>query len=209
LVVSGSIRPEDVVHLLARHGRHWVDRPVRDGVQPIISVRVVEDQRALGARDLLRDDARLVGNGWLANTIGNPLETTIALEHLIFESMFDRFPHLKILAALGCRFPPSYAPRVGHSCFVSPQNCKPGIHLKKQPTEYLRQMHYDALVFTPEALRHLVVQVGVGQVVLGTDFLITWELHPVDTVLGAETLSAAEVTSILGGDASQLMALAG
>jgi len=24
------------------------------------------------------------GNGWLANTIGNPLDTTIALSHLIF-----------------------------------------------------------------------------------------------------------------------------
>jgi len=28
---------------------------------------------------------RLQGNGWLANTIGNPLDTTIALSHLIFE----------------------------------------------------------------------------------------------------------------------------
>src|SRR3984885_5949832 len=28
---------------------------------------------------------RFKGNGWLSNTIGNPLDTTIALQHLIFE----------------------------------------------------------------------------------------------------------------------------
>src|SRR5262249_24289501 len=44
---------------------------------------------------------RLAGNGWLANTIGNPLDTTIALQHLIFEGTLDRFPGLMILAAHG------------------------------------------------------------------------------------------------------------
>ena len=39
---------------------------------------------------------RFKGNGWLANTIGNPLDTTIALQHLIFEGTLDRFPSLKI-----------------------------------------------------------------------------------------------------------------
>jgi aminocarboxymuconate-semialdehyde decarboxylase len=39
---------------------------------------------------------RLKGNGLLGNVIGNPLETTIALSHLIFEGTLDRFPGLKI-----------------------------------------------------------------------------------------------------------------
>src|SRR4030095_3106504 len=42
---------------------------------------------------------RFKGNGWLANTIGNPLDTTIALSHLIFEGTLDRFPRLKICSA--------------------------------------------------------------------------------------------------------------
>jgi aminocarboxymuconate-semialdehyde decarboxylase len=54
---------------------------------------------------------RLKGNGWLANTIGNPLDTTIALSHLIFEGTLDRFPGLKICSAHGGGFLPSYAPR--------------------------------------------------------------------------------------------------
>ena len=44
---------------------------------------------------------RLAGNGYLSNTIGNPLETTIALSRLIFEGTLDRFPGLKIIAAHG------------------------------------------------------------------------------------------------------------
>ena len=43
--------------------------------------------------------------------IGNPLETTIALSHLIFEGTLDRFPGLKILAAHGGGYLPWYAPR--------------------------------------------------------------------------------------------------
>lgn len=152
-------------------------------------------------------NARFAGNGWIANTIGNPLETTIALEHLIFEGVLDQLPTLKVLAAHGGGFLPSYAPRIDHSCYVSPQNCNPGIVLAKQPSEYLNQMFYDALVFTPEALRHLVAQVGASQVVLGTDFPIPWELHPVDMVLATASLTREQTVAILGGNAARLMAL--
>src|SRR5580692_2214426 len=72
---------------------------------------------------------RFKGNGWLSNTIGNPLDTTIALQHLIFEGTLDRFPGLKILAAHGGGYLGSYAPRSDHACFVSPQNCDPAIKL--------------------------------------------------------------------------------
>ena len=74
---------------------------------------------------------RFKGNGWLANTIGNPLDTTIALQHLIFEGTLDRFPGLKIIAAHGGGYLASYAARSDHACFVSPQNCNPEIKLKK------------------------------------------------------------------------------
>jgi len=80
---------------------------------------------------------RLQGNGWLANTIGNPLDTTIALSHLIFEGTLDRFPGLKICSAHGGGYLPSYAPRSDHSLRVAP-DMDTGVKLKKKPTEYLR-----------------------------------------------------------------------
>ena len=150
---------------------------------------------------------RFKGNGWLANTIGNPLDTTIALQHLIFEGVLDKYPGLKIVAAHGGGFLGSYAPRSDHACFVSPQNCNPDIKLKKQPTEYLNQLFFDALVFTPEALRHLVAQVGASQVVLGTDNPIPWEQHPVDHVFATTTLTDAQKAAILGGNAARLFGM--
>jgi aminocarboxymuconate-semialdehyde decarboxylase len=152
--------------------------------------------------------ARFKGNGWLANTIGNPLDTTIALQHLIFEGTLDKFPGLKIIAAHGGGYLPSYAPRSDHACFVSPENCNPGIKLKKKPTEYLNQLFFDALVFTPEALRHLVAQVGASQIVLGTDHPIPWEEHPVDHVFATTTLSDKDKAAILGGNAARLFGMA-
>jgi aminocarboxymuconate-semialdehyde decarboxylase len=118
--------------------------------------------------------ARFKGNGWLSNTIGNPLDTTIALEKLIFEGTLDRHPGLKIIAAHGGGFLPSYAPRMDHSCRVNPAECNPNIVLKKKPTEYLRSLYFDSLVFTSEALRHLAAEVGTSQIVIGTDHPIPW-----------------------------------
>ena len=148
---------------------------------------------------------RFRGNGWLSNTIGNPLDTTIALQHLIFEGTLDKFPGLKIVAAHGGGYLGSYAPRSDHACFVSPVNCNPDIVLKKKPTEYLNQIYFDALVFTEEALRHLVAQVGASQVVLGTDHPIPWEEHPVDHVMATTTLSMTQRGAILGGNAARLL----
>jgi aminocarboxymuconate-semialdehyde decarboxylase len=150
---------------------------------------------------------RFKGNGWLSNTIGNPLDTTIALQHLIFEGTLDRFPGLKIIAAHGGGYLGSYAARGDHACFVSPQNCNLSVTLKKKPSEYLNQLYFDAMVFTPEGLRHLVAQVGASQVMLGTDHPIPWEQHPVDHVFATTTLSDKQKIAILGGNAARLFGM--
>jgi predicted TIM-barrel fold metal-dependent hydrolase len=147
---------------------------------------------------------RLSGNGWLTNTIGNPLETTIALSHLIFEGTFDRFPGLKVIAAHGGGYLASYADRSDHPCLVGPKGCNPDIKLKKQPTEYLKQIYFDSLIFTPEAIRHLVAQVGASQVLLGSDYPYPWQLHPVDHIFASTSLSDDEKADIIGRTAAKL-----
>jgi predicted TIM-barrel fold metal-dependent hydrolase len=148
---------------------------------------------------------KFAGNGWLTNTIGYPLETTIALSHLIFEGTFDRFPKLKVIAAHGGGFLPSYADRSDHACLVSPTSCNPDIRLEKAPTEYLKQIYFDSLVFTPEAIRHLVAQVGAGQVVLGSDHPYPFQLQPVDHIFASESLSDDQKADILGRTATRLL----
>src|SRR3954451_20362755 len=150
---------------------------------------------------------RLSGNGWLGNTIGNPLETTIALSHLIFEGTFDRFPGLKVIAAHGGGFLPSYADRSDHACTVGPKGCNPEIKLKKKPTEYLKQIWFDSLIFTPQAIRHLVAQVGSSQIVVGSDYPYPWEMAPVDHIFACTTLSDDEKADILGRTAAKLFGM--
>jgi aminocarboxymuconate-semialdehyde decarboxylase len=147
---------------------------------------------------------RIQGSGALGNVIGNPLETSIALAHLVFEGTLDRFPNVKICAAHGGGFLPSYAARMDHGCSVFPDQCK-GPTLKKKPSEYLKQLYFDSLVFTSEALRHLVNEQGASQIMIGTDYAVPWVKGPVDHVLNTPGLSDAERIAILGGTAAKLM----
>ena len=150
---------------------------------------------------------RFKGNGWISNVIGNPLDTTIALQRLIYEGTLDRYPRLKVLAAHGGGFQPTNAARSDHSCFVSPDNCSPDVTLKKQPSEYLKQIWFDSLVFTPENLRHLVAEVGASQVVVGSDHPIPWDERPIEVVMNTTTLSSDERIGILGRNAERLFGM--
>jgi aminocarboxymuconate-semialdehyde decarboxylase len=149
--------------------------------------------------------ARLTGNGVLDNVIGNPLETTIALSHMIFEGTLDRFPGLKICAAHGGGYLPSYAPRSDAVQLTFPERC--GTPPKKKPTEYLRQLYYDTIVFTPEALRHLVAETGPGQIMMGTDYPFPWTRTSVDHILATPELSDDDRVAMLGGTAAKLLGI--
>jgi len=149
---------------------------------------------------------RFKGNGWLANTIGNPLDTTIALSHLIFEGTLDKFPGLKICSAHGGGFLPSYAPRSDNSLRVAP-DMDTGVKLKKKPTEYLRDMYYDTLVFTPEMLRHLAAEVGYDRLVIGTDHPIPWFSWSVDHILDTPGFSDEQRRAMLGETAGKLLGI--
>src|SRR5438552_1164492 len=152
---------------------------------------------------------RLKGNGYLGNVIGNPLETTIALSHLIFEGTLDRFPGLKICAAHAGGFLPSYSGRSDFGCPTRPDLCPGGTHgpIKKQPTEYLKQMYYDTMVFNPEGVRHLIAAVGATRLVVGSDYPYPWTKTAVDLILQTPGLSDADKVAILGGTAAQLLGI--
>jgi aminocarboxymuconate-semialdehyde decarboxylase len=160
----------------------------------------------LGTREL-EPSGRLGGSGLLTNTIGNPLETTIALSHLIFEGTLDRFPGLKICAAHGGGFLPSYANRSDAVIRTFPNRV--GSLPKKTPTAYLRdgQLFFDTIVFTPEALRHLIAETGADKIMIGTDYPFPWTSTEVDLVLSTPGLSDEERIAILGGTAQKLMGI--
>jgi aminocarboxymuconate-semialdehyde decarboxylase len=154
-----------------------------------------------GAENIVKAGA-LRGRGDLGNIIGNPLETTYFLSRLIFDGVLDRFPGLRVWAAHAGGYLPSYLGRTEAACVVRREaNCAN----KKAPSEYLKsQLHIDTMVFSQEGLRHLVAEVGVGQILYGTDVPFNWPVT-VDLVLEAPFLSNAEKEAILSGNARALL----
>ena len=139
------------------------------------------------------------------NEIGNPLETTIFLSHMIFDGVLERFPGLKLCCAHGGGFLAAYPDRMDRGCLMGGARCK----LKKPPTEYLRQTYVDSLIFTPEALRHLAAVMGPTHIMLGTDYPFNWlepgpntnTLGPVDHVFATPGLTNEQKADILGNTA--------
>jgi aminocarboxymuconate-semialdehyde decarboxylase len=144
-----------------------------------------------------------LGANFLGNTFGQPAETALALSHLIFGGTLDRHPGLKILAAHGGGFLPTSIGRSDHAWANRPdaRGCE------NPPSEYLRRLWYDALVYTPRALSHLVEVVGSDKVVLGTDY--PFDMGVTDPVerAAAAGLPAADLTAILSGNAAALFML--
>ena len=143
---------------------------------------------------------------YLTNLIGNPLETTIMVANLMFSGALDELKELKICLAHGGGYLVSYAPRADFASRVEPERFA-DIPLKKKPSEYLRQLYCDSLVFTSEALQHLVAVVGSSQVVLGTDHPMPWQPDAVDHILNTPSLNDNERIALLGETAAKLLGI--
>jgi len=153
------------------------------------------------ALNIARDGA-LDGRGSLGNIVGNPLETTVFLSRMIFDGTLDRYPRLKVCAAHGGGFLPSYLGRSDAACVVRDDA---GCANKRKPSEYFKdQIVVDSMVFSDEGLRHLVAETGVSQVVYGSDMPYFWP-DTIDIIAQARFLSDADKEAILGGNLRRLL----
>lgn len=145
-----------------------------------------------------------VAKYYLSNIIGNPLDTTIALSHLIFGGVLERYPRLKIVAAHGGGYLPSYLPRSDHGFEVRPE----AQTIPHPPSYYLRRVWVDALVYQPDNVAHIIRTLGASQVVLGTDYPFDMgEEQPLSVLDGVSDLSSADRERITCGNALQLLGL--
>jgi aminocarboxymuconate-semialdehyde decarboxylase len=142
---------------------------------------------------------------YLSNHLGQPLEHTVALSHLIFGGVLDRYPGVKLFAGHGGGYLASYIGRADHAWHVRPdaRTCR------KPPSEYLRQIWFDTIVYRPEALRHLAQETGVSQLIVGTDYPYDMAHYGIHDLLDAvQEFSEGDRAAILGGNARALLGLA-
>lgn len=139
---------------------------------------------------------------YLANVIGQPLETTVALSHLIFSGVLDRHPGVRVLAAHGGGFLPFYLGRFEHAWKVRPESRT----MRASPREYLRRIWFDTVVYEPRTLRNLIDEVGVSQVVAGTDYPYDMGNWDIGGLLAAVPgLDDAGRMALAGGNARRLL----
>jgi aminocarboxymuconate-semialdehyde decarboxylase len=142
---------------------------------------------------------------YLNNVIGNPLESTIAVSHLIFGGVLDRHPKLKVVVPHGGGFVGSYPYRMDHA-WRARADCR--VNIKKKPTDYLRRLYFDTIVFDPRALGHLIALWGANHVVLGTDYPYDMgDYDPLGSIAAVKGLSAQERAAIAGGNAARLLGI--
>jgi len=137
------------------------------------------------------------------NVIGNPLETTVAASHLIFDGVMERHPKLKVVLPHAGGYLAHYWARMDHA-HRARADCRTVI--RRRPSSYLRKFYFDTLAFDPRMLRQMIDQYGAQHVLLGTDYPYDMgDEDPVGTVRGIPRLKSSESAQILGGNAARLL----
>ena len=137
------------------------------------------------------------------NVIGNPLETTVAASHLIFDGVMERHPKLKIVLPHAGGYLAHYWARMDHAYSARP-DCR--VSISRKPTHYLEKFYFDTITFDKRMLKHLIERYGADHVLLGTDYPYDMgEEDPVGLIGGVPGLSASERNQIFGKNAARLL----
>ena len=141
----------------------------------------------------------------MANVVGNPLDSTLSVSHLIFGGVLERHPRLKVFISHGGGYFPFYVGRFDHA-FEARAECR--THISKPPSEYMKRLYFDTVVFKPEMIAYLAQSVGVEKIMMGTDRPYDMgESEPLALVDAVPGLSDADRAAIKGGNAAALLGI--
>jgi aminocarboxymuconate-semialdehyde decarboxylase len=136
------------------------------------------------------------------NLIGNPLESTLAIGHLIFGGVLDAYPRLRLCVAHGGGYIPGYWGRMDHG-WRARADCSE--HCQHEPSTYLRKLWLDTLVFDREQLDSLVRTHGADKLCMGTDY--PFDMAEPDPVAFHAHLDPGVQDRIMGLNAADLLGL--
>jgi len=107
---------------------------------------------------------------YLWNTVGNPLETTVAAAHMVMAGVMERHPGLKVVLAHGGGALVALRGRLRHAHSFQPQARSA---LEEDPVESIRRFWFDTVMHDVGLLRALADFAGEDRLLLGSD-------HPFD-----------------------------
>ena len=149
----------------------------------------------------------------LPNVIGNLVERTILFGTLVFGGIMDKFPDLKLCLGHAGGYTAFGAARMDKGWWAGalddmPEFVDSRTALRQAPSEYLSRFYYDSCTYTGSTLRFLIDEVGIDQVVLGTDYPAPmFLLDPVNWIRGLDELTADEKVAILEKNPARLLGL--
>jgi len=142
---------------------------------------------------------------YLRNLIGNLVDTSIGLAHLIYGGTFERWPDLAVIAAHAGGIIPYTFGRLDHGYRVRPE-CRRA--LPRPPSAYLKHVYWDTISHNRQPLEYLVKWAGARHVLLGSDFPFDMaDPDPVATLRGLRSLSAEGQARILERNARELFGI--
>lgn len=103
---------------------------------------------------------------YMANSIGLPVDTTVAAVRLIHSGLLDRYARLRFILVHGGGFLPYQIGRFDHVNAVRPEVRGSIPH---SPSHYLRRFWMDTITHGDEALAFLARAIGPDRLVIGTD----------------------------------------
>ena len=141
---------------------------------------------------------------YFSNVIGNPLETTTALHYIIFNGLLRDMPNLKIFAVHGGGYLPAYSGRIDHAWGARQDSYA---NLPEPPTNYLKKVWIDSVVFTDHQLEYLVKVYGADKVIMGSDYPFDMaDYDPVEHIVSS-ALSDEDKAKVGGLTAMKLFGL--
>ena len=140
----------------------------------------------------------------LANLIGNPTDTSLAIAKLIFSGVLERYPRLKILLAHAGGFLPYTWGRLDRGYRIQDSATS---KIAKPPGEYVKLLNFDTITHSTMALEYLVANFGADHVVLGSDYPYDMgDPEPVAS-LRAARIDGASLKQIASANACKLLGI--
>ena len=142
---------------------------------------------------------------WLMPLVGFLFDTTLAAANLVFTGVVERFPKIRwVLCHLGGAIP--YLVERLDRGFEAFDDCR--AHIKRPPSDYLKNFYYDTVNFNPRALELAIAFAGVDHILAGSDYP-----HQIGSIpkmlesINALKISDQDKATIFGGNAARLLRL--